>query len=147
MELLPNLIQSESCKAARREAEDRAEAILAFTQMVDYASHTASGLPYGYQRLLEIGIALAAKPEVLLIDEPTAGLNPVEVTEMMRLIQQAREEGITVVLVAHDMRLVMGISDRVLVLNYGKQIALDRPEMIRQDEAVISAYLGRQDPC
>lgn len=143
--LLANILGVGPCRDALCGADKRATEILEFTQMREYASHAASGLPYGYQRLLEIGVALAANPETVMIDEPTAGLNPVEVTAMMRLIENIRQQGITVVLVAHDMRLVMGISDRVLVLNYGQQIALDSPEVVRQDASVISAYLGRRD--
>ena len=101
-------------------------------------------LPYGYQRLLEIGVSLAADPEILLLDEPAAGLNPAEVSDMVEVIEKVRQQGITIVLVEHDMKLVMGISDHILVLDHGKQIALGKPAAIRNDEKVVSAYLGRR---
>jgi branched-chain amino acid transport system permease protein len=142
--LAPGVIGGRTSANSRREAEERAEAILDFTRMRDYAFHPAASLPYGYQRLLEVGVSLAAKPRILLLDEPAAGLNPAEVTEMMDLIHCIRRQGVTIVLVEHDMKLVMGISHRVLVVDHGKQIALDAPEAIRRNERVIKAYLGRR---
>ena len=108
-----------------------------------YSEFTATGLPYGNQRLLELGIALASNPAVLLLDEPAAGMNPTEVEALMDLICRIRDRGITIVVVEHDMKLVMGISNRIVVLNYGKLLATGTPAEIRNDERVISAYLGR----
>jgi branched-chain amino acid transport system ATP-binding protein len=117
--------------------------ILQFTNLDCYTDYTATNLPYGNQRLLELGIALAAKPVILLLDEPAAGMNPTEVEALMDLICRIQAQGITIVVVEHDMKLVMGISDRIIVLNYGKLLAMGTPAEISNDELVISAYLGR----
>jgi branched-chain amino acid transport system ATP-binding protein len=109
-----------------------------------YAECNAESLPYGDQRLLELGIALSGNPVLLLLDEPAAGMNPTEVIALMDLIRRIRDTGITIAVVEHDMKLVMGISDRILVLNHGEQLALETPAEICQNEKVISAYLGRQ---
>lgn len=109
----------------------------------DRAHETAAGLPYGDQRRLEIVRALAGGPRLLLLDEPAAGMNPAETTRLMELIRTLMGRfDLTVLLIEHDMRLVMGISERVVVLNYGRQIAHGPPEQIAHDPAVIEAYLG-----
>ena len=87
---------------------------------------------------------MAAAPEILLLDEPAAGLNSAEVNEMIKVIKRLQQQGITIILVEHDMKLVMEISDQILVLDHGKQIAIGRPEMIRNDERVVRAYLGKR---
>ncbi|MDR2048444.1 MAG: ABC transporter ATP-binding protein [Treponema sp.] len=105
----------------------------------------ARNLPYGEQRRLEIVRALAANPVLLLLDEPAAGMNPQETEELMRLIAFIRKEfRLTILLIEHDMRLVMGICERIIVLDYGKTIAAGVPEQIRRDPAVIKAYLGEE---
>lgn len=131
---------------AREENELReaAREILAFCGLADRAQAPASGLPYGELRLLEVAIALAARPSLLLLDEPVSGMNPVETESFMKLLGQIRAQGITVLLVEHDMKMVMGVSDRIVCLNYGRIIANGTPEDIRKDPAVIRAYLGER---
>ena len=128
------------------EARAREEALrlLAFVDLEERAFFLAKNLPYGEQRRLEIARALALKPKVLLLDEPTAGMNPRETEETMRLIRRLRDElGITIVLIEHDMKVVMNISDVISVLDYGEKIAEGSPEEIRTNPRVIEAYLGR----
>ncbi|HEY70622.1 MAG TPA: ABC transporter ATP-binding protein [Anaerolineae bacterium] len=117
---------------------------LRFVGLVGKGDFLAKNLPYGDQRRLEIARALAGKPKLLLLDEPTAGMNPMESAEMMRFIRQLRDDlGITILLIEHDMRVVMGISERVTVLDYGMEIAEGTPEEIQRNPRVIEAYLGR----
>ena len=139
-----NLLRTDASVQAAQDAEVAADRILERTRLVPYGASLARSLPYGHQRVLELGIALAARPSLLLLDEPAAGLNPAEVSDLMALIQQIRHEGVTVVLVEHDMKLVMSVSDRVVVLDHGRKIAEGRPEEIRTNQRVVEAYLGKR---
>ena len=129
----------------RRIASAKAKELLAFVDLADKAHQKAKNLPYGHQRRLEIARAMASEPTLLLLDEPAAGMNPSETVDLMRLIKKVRDRGITVVLIEHHMRVVMGISDRIVVLQYGKKIAEGTPEEIKADERCIEAYLGKED--
>ena len=126
-----------------REARARAMELLDFVGLQDLAEKRSGDLAFGWQRLLEIARALASQPNLLLLDEPAAGLNAVETRRLGELIQKIREQGITVVLVEHDMNLTMEISDRILVLDQGRRLAEGSPREVQTNDAVMSAYLGK----
>jgi branched-chain amino acid transport system ATP-binding protein len=132
--------------SVRREEEhlrEEAAKILVATGLSPRGDELACNLAYGEQRLLGVAIALAAAPRILLMDEPAAGLNPSETANMMRLVRKIRDQGVTVLLVEHDMKMVMAISDTVVVLNQGRVIANGPPASIQAHPEVIAAYLGQ----
>jgi ABC-type branched-subunit amino acid transport system ATPase component len=128
----------------REEADTRREALelLDFVGIGRREEELAANLSYGDQRRLEIARALATKPKLICLDEPAAGFNPAEKERLMELIRKVRDQGYTVLLIEHDMRLVMGVTDRIVVLEFGRKIAEGPPAEIRDNPAVIAAYLG-----
>jgi branched-chain amino acid transport system ATP-binding protein len=134
---LPRELQSE------RELREATWEILSLVGIDTHAHEIAGALPYGDQRLLGVALALAAKPSMLLLDEPVSGMNASETGRFMQLLRKLRDRGMTILLVEHDMPMVMGVSDRIVVLNYGRIIAEGPPAAIREDPEVIRAYLGQ----
>ena len=141
--LLRGLFATPAYRRAEREALQRAADWLERMGLTKVANREAGTLSYGHQRRLEIARCMITKPRLLMLDEPAAGLNPQEKIELSQLIDQLRKEfGIAVLLIEHDMSLVMGVSDRILVMEHGKPIVIGKPDQVRNDPRVIKAYLG-----
>lgn len=142
--LFESIIHSSNFYKKEREVQKICISLLEFVNLKDKANEISKNLSYGEQRRLEVARALATSPTLLLLDEPTAGMNPIETANLMELIKNIRDKGITIFLIEHDMKVVMGISDRIVVLDYGEKIAEGKPEEIKNNEKVIEAYLGKK---
>ncbi len=143
--IVPDMLGLSTARQARKESHERVVELLSFLGIAHLKDELAKNLPHGHQRVLGMAIALAANPKLLLLDEPATGMNPEEARQLMALIGRVRERGITIMLVEHDMKVVMGVCDRVAVLHFGRKIAEGPPEQIKLNREVIEAYLGTQN--
>jgi branched-chain amino acid transport system ATP-binding protein len=141
---LPLLLHTPHFRAEEAQCRAEAEEFLDFVGLAGYAEAMSGNLAYGLQRRLEIARALATKPRLLLLDEPAAGMNPQETVDMVRLISRIRDRGLAILLIEHHMKVVMTISDEILVLDHGIPIAHGAPDHVRNDPQVIRAYLGEE---
>jgi branched-chain amino acid transport system ATP-binding protein len=141
--LIKGMLRFPSLRRADAVLREKAAELMTYVGLDAYRGAEAGAMPYGALKRLEIARALAARPRILFLDEPAAGFNPTETAEIDGLVRKIADSGITVVLVEHDMKMVMNISDRILVLNYGKKLTEGAARDVRRDPAVIAAYLGK----
>lgn len=140
------ILRLPASRKTERIVDERIEEVLHLTGLQQMTSVTAGSLPHGQQKMLGLAITLAAQPRLICLDEPATGMNPAEIQFILDVIRKSRSQGTTIVLVEHNMKVVMGICDRIAVLNFGTKIAEGTPGQIRNDETVIKAYLGDSVP-
>lgn len=136
------LLNTAKTKRSEKDNESKAREIIDFMGLAQYTDDLAVNLPHGHQRALGVAIAMAAEPELLMLDEPCTGMNTEETAEMVGLINKIRDRGVTILLIEHDMKVVMGICDKITVINFGTKISEGTPAEIQKDELVHEAYLG-----